>query len=221
MVDIGEHERQQEIERSLDGAGRVSVQELATRFGVSLVTVRKDLEALERRRLLRRVRGGTLRRSSWSLIGDIGDVFVGRGRVARGFFRVRSLSPEAGLLELSVEETAVKHRLVSVSGEVYGLFDSSKVGRFALHTFAEPARITGLITTRGWTKRTSPAGARSVSTCASRGRRRTGDPRSRQHPYGRRPLRGTSRPPGAGREGGSRMRSSKTERLRYRDRTTL
>lgn len=73
--------------------------------------------------------GGTLRRSSWSLIGDIGDVFVGRGRVARGFFGVRSLSPEAGLRELSVEETAVKRRLVSVSGEVYGLFDSSNASR--------------------------------------------------------------------------------------------
>jgi DeoR family transcriptional regulator, aga operon transcriptional repressor len=235
MADIAEHERQQEVLRLLDGAGRVSVQDLATRFGVSLVTVRKDLEALERRRLLRRVRGGavgasgadegafemrlryrsaekmaiaraaaeivhdgdaialdcsttcyflaqelrdrrglvvltnglrtaellseagatvvlpggTLRRSSWSLVGDIGDVFVGRGRVARGFFGVRSLSPEAGLLELSPEETAAKRRLVSVCGEVYGLFDSSKVGRFALHTFAEPHQITGLITDTG------------------------------------------------------------------------
>lgn len=235
MADIAEHERQQEVLRLLDGTGRVSVQELATRFGVSLVTVRKDLEALERRRLLRRVRGGavgasgadegafemrlryrsaekmaiaraaaeivhdgdaialdcsttcyflaqelrdrrglvvltnglrsaemlseagatvvlpggTLRRSSWSLVGDIGDVFVGRGRVARGFFGVRSLSPEAGLLELSPEETAAKRRLVSVCGEVHGLFDSSKVGRFALHTFAEPDQITSLITDTG------------------------------------------------------------------------
>ena len=34
--------------------------DLADRFGVSLVTVRKDLERLERRRLLRRVRGGAV-----------------------------------------------------------------------------------------------------------------------------------------------------------------
>jgi DeoR family transcriptional regulator, aga operon transcriptional repressor len=60
MADIVEHERQQEVLRLLDGAGRVSVQDLADRFGVSLVTVRKDLEALERRRLLRRVRGGAV-----------------------------------------------------------------------------------------------------------------------------------------------------------------
>ena len=49
MPDIDEHERQQEVLRLLDGAGRVSVQDLADRFGVSLVTVRKDLDALERR----------------------------------------------------------------------------------------------------------------------------------------------------------------------------
>lgn len=235
MADMAEHERQQEVLRLLDGAGRVSVPDLAARFGVSQVTVRKDLEALERRRLLKRVRGGavgaagtdegafemrlryrsaekmaiartaarivqdgdaialdcsttcyflaqelqarrglvvltnglraaevlaeagatvvlpggTLRRSSWSLVGDVSDAFVGRGRVARGFFGVRSLSPEAGLLELSPEETAAKRRLVSVCGEVYGLFDSSKVGRFALHTFAEPTQITSLITDAG------------------------------------------------------------------------
>jgi DeoR/GlpR family transcriptional regulator of sugar metabolism len=236
MPDIAEHERQQEVLRMLDGAGRVSVQDLAERFGVSVVTVRKDLDALERRRLLRRVRGGavgvagadegafemrlryrtaeksaiaaaaaemvhdgdaivldcsttcyflaqrlrdrrglivvtnglrtaevladtatvvlpggTLRRSSWSLVGDVGDTLVGRGRVRRGFFGVRSLSPEAGLMELSSEETAVKRHLASMCEEVYGLFDSGKVGRFALHTFAEPARITGLICDDGMT----------------------------------------------------------------------
>jgi DeoR family transcriptional regulator of aga operon len=34
---------------------------------------------------------------------------------------------------------------VSISSTVYGLFDSSKVGRFALHPFVETAGITGLI----------------------------------------------------------------------------
>lgn len=232
MPGITEHERQRQILRLLDDAGRVSVPDLAARFAVSSVTIRKDLDVLERRRLLRRVRGGalsaagadegafemrlrhraaakqaiaraaaelvrdgdaialdcsttcyhlareirarrglvvltnglrvaelladsdavvvlpggTLRRSSWSLVGDIGEVFAGRGRVARGFFGVRSLSPQRGLMELNPEETAVKRQLVNVSREVYGLFDASKVGRFALHPFADTARITGLYT---------------------------------------------------------------------------
>ena len=55
-----ERDRQHEVMRLLEEGGRVSVPDLAERFGVSLVTVRKDLERLERRRLLRRVRGGAV-----------------------------------------------------------------------------------------------------------------------------------------------------------------
>jgi DeoR family transcriptional regulator of aga operon len=230
-----ERKRHHEVIRLLESTGRVSVPELAERFGVSLVTIRKDLETLERRHLLRRVRGGavpapspdegsfeirlhfrpaekmaiareaarmvrdgdaialdgsttcyylakelvhkrglvvvtnglpaaealaesdatvvmpggTLRRSSWALVGDMGATLAGRGRLAYGFFGLRALSPDLGLLELSPEETAVKRRLLSISGTVYGLFDSSKVGRFALHPFAETSKVTGLITDTG------------------------------------------------------------------------
>jgi DeoR/GlpR family transcriptional regulator of sugar metabolism len=201
-----ERDRQHEVMRLLEEAGRVSVPDLAERFGVSLVTVRKDLERLERRRLLHRVRGGavpaptpdegafeirlhlhtaekiavareaarmvkdgdaiavdgsttayylirelldrrglivvtnglpaaealaesdatvvmpggTLRRSSWALVGDMGATLAGRGRLTYGFFGLRALSPDLGLLDLSPEETAVR-RLVSISSTVYGL----------------------------------------------------------------------------------------------------
>jgi DeoR/GlpR family transcriptional regulator of sugar metabolism len=93
--------------------------------------------------------GGTLRRSSWALVGDMGATLAGRGRLTYGFFGLRALSPELGLLDLSPEETAVKRRLVSISSTVYGLFDSSKVGRFALHPFVETAGITGLFCDEG------------------------------------------------------------------------
>jgi len=235
MPGSSERDRQHEVMRLLEEAGRVSVPDLAERFGVSLVTVRKDLERLERRRLLRRVRGGavpaatpdegafemrlqlqvaekvavareaarmvkdgdaiavdgsttcyflirelldrrglvvvtnglpaaealvesdatvvmpggTLRRSSWALVGDMGATLAGRGRLTYGFFGLRALSPDLGLLDLSPEETAVKRRLVAISAQVYGLFDNSKVGRFALHPFVETAGITGLITDDG------------------------------------------------------------------------
>ncbi|PWU47692.1 DeoR/GlpR transcriptional regulator [Micromonospora globispora] len=236
MSGIAEHERQEHVLRMLDGQGRVSVNDLMDRFGVSAVTVRKDLESLERRRLLRRVRGGavphegadegafemrlrhsvaakqsiaraaaahvrdgdaisldcsttcyylalelrgrrglvvvtnglraadvlsesdsitvvvlggTVRRSSQSLVGDFGDVFSSRGRLNVGFFGLRSLTPEHGLMELSIEETAVKRRLAAASDHVYGLFDSSKLGRFALHSFVATDHLTGLITDEG------------------------------------------------------------------------
>src|SRR4029450_13649698 len=55
-----ERDRQHEVMRLLEEDGRVSVPDLAERFGVSLVTVRKDLERLERRRLLRRIPRGAV-----------------------------------------------------------------------------------------------------------------------------------------------------------------
>ncbi|MET0716499.1 MAG: DeoR/GlpR family DNA-binding transcription regulator [Mycetocola sp.] len=52
--------REEVILDELNAAGRVTVADLVDRFGVSPVTVRKDLDLLERRALLRRVRGGAV-----------------------------------------------------------------------------------------------------------------------------------------------------------------
>jgi DeoR family transcriptional regulator, fructose operon transcriptional repressor len=53
-------ERHQAIAALVARAGRVSVAELATRFGVTTETVRRDLSALERAGLVRRVHGGVV-----------------------------------------------------------------------------------------------------------------------------------------------------------------
>jgi len=60
MASLSEFDREQAILLQLDGDGRVEVVALAARFGVSTVTIRKDLENLERRSMLRRIRGGAL-----------------------------------------------------------------------------------------------------------------------------------------------------------------
>jgi DeoR family transcriptional regulator of aga operon len=57
---LDEFSREQAILAALRSTGRVAVTELSVRLGVSAVTVRKDLDALERRSLLRRVRGGAV-----------------------------------------------------------------------------------------------------------------------------------------------------------------
>ncbi|MGR6971679.1 DeoR/GlpR family DNA-binding transcription regulator [Streptomyces cynarae] len=46
--------------RLVQGSGRVSVSELSHRLGVSEMTVRRDLDALERQGLVRRVHGGAI-----------------------------------------------------------------------------------------------------------------------------------------------------------------
>ena len=60
MASLDEFSREQGILAALRTTGRVAVNDLSARFGVSSVTVRKDLDALERRSLLRRVRGGAV-----------------------------------------------------------------------------------------------------------------------------------------------------------------
>lgn len=236
MASLDEFARSEAIVAELDRSGRVLVAELSGRFGVSPVTIRKDLDALERRSMLRRVRGGAvsagetdegafemrvryavpakraiaaavapmvrhgdviamdssttcfylakelldrrnlvvvtnglrtaelflaqstamvlmpggvLRRSAESMVGPIGDVLSGRGRIDKGFFGVMGLSVEHGLLDLVVEEAQTKHFLAKACHRVYGLFDSSKVGKFGLHSFAPTDSIEALYTDDG------------------------------------------------------------------------
>lgn len=228
--------REARILDALGAHGSVLVAELARDLEVSEVTIRKDLDALERRQLLRRTRGGavppergdegvfrdrlqraaaakqaiaaraaelvadgdvialdtsstahylaselvhrkglvvitqslptatalmersdarvimpggTLRRESSGLVGPITDALVGRGRVHKAFVGVVGLSPKRGLLELATDEAVSKQALVAASDEVHGLFDSSKVGGFALHSFASAEQVTSLITDAG------------------------------------------------------------------------
>jgi DeoR/GlpR family transcriptional regulator of sugar metabolism len=60
MPAVGEFVREQAILDALRTSGRVQVNDLANEFGVSAVTVRKDLGSMERRGVLRRVRGGAV-----------------------------------------------------------------------------------------------------------------------------------------------------------------
>src|SRR3972149_7363891 len=53
-------ERRQEIVRQVNHCGRISVAELAERFGVSEVTIRADLQALAARNLIVRTHGGAV-----------------------------------------------------------------------------------------------------------------------------------------------------------------
>ncbi|MFD4603837.1 DeoR/GlpR family DNA-binding transcription regulator [Streptomyces sp. NPDC058464] len=61
MPNTAAHEREMEILRLLDVQSKVTVADLSIRFTTSPVTIRKDLETLERQRLLRRIRGGAVR----------------------------------------------------------------------------------------------------------------------------------------------------------------
>lgn len=63
VTKLDEAGRREAIHRWLERLGRASVSDLATQFGVSSVTIRKDLSELELRGLLTRVHGGATRTS--------------------------------------------------------------------------------------------------------------------------------------------------------------
>jgi DeoR family transcriptional regulator of aga operon len=60
MTGYGAVSRQKEISDRLRTEGKVSVTGLAEALGVSVVTIRNDLDALEQQQLLRRLRGGAI-----------------------------------------------------------------------------------------------------------------------------------------------------------------
>jgi DeoR family transcriptional regulator of aga operon len=59
-----ENPRESAVLKDLAAFGVVQVKDLADKLGVSPVTIRKDLEGLEQRQLLRRIRGGAIKVSS-------------------------------------------------------------------------------------------------------------------------------------------------------------
>src|SRR5262245_21556145 len=61
-------ERQQAMAELVTRRGRVSVVDLAGEFGVTTETVRRDLDSLEERHLVRRVHGGALPADSFTML---------------------------------------------------------------------------------------------------------------------------------------------------------
>ena len=236
MPSLDEHARSQAILSALGAHGRVDVNELAEQLEVSTVTIRKDLDALEQRAALRRVRGGAVaaavvdegsfetrlqarraqkiamsravaplvqdgdvialdsssschylarellhrrslvvvtnsmptatlfserseatvmvpggvvRRSARSVVGLIGDVLAGRGRIDKGFIGAHGVSAERGLLDMSLEEAQAKQYFADHCRELYALVDSAKFGSFSLHPVTPTADLTALYTDRG------------------------------------------------------------------------
>ena len=79
----------------------------------------------------------------------IGDLLTGRGRIHKGFFGLVAISTVHGLMDVSAEEAQTKQFMAKACDQVYGVFDSSKVGGFGLHSFAAVSEIDGLFTDDG------------------------------------------------------------------------
>lgn len=90
--------------------------------------------------------GGTMRHRSSSLVGNFDYNSRQRLRVDLGFFGARGVTTRDGLMESDVEEAQLKQQMVSASGVVVGIVDSSKFGATAFNAFALPQEIDRIIT---------------------------------------------------------------------------
>lgn len=107
-------ERQQAIAQLVVARGRVSVTELAEEFAVTTETVRRDLGALERLGLLRRVHGGAVPAASLSAMEsrlDERDVTHAREKERIAVAAARFLPDDGGTIAIDAGSTTA--RLVS------------------------------------------------------------------------------------------------------------
>lgn len=104
-------ERQQAIAQLVVTRGRVSVTELAEEFAVTTETVRRDLGALERMRLLRRVHGGAVPAASLSAMEsrlDERDVTHAREKERIAAAAVRFLPDDGGTVAIDAGSTTAR-----------------------------------------------------------------------------------------------------------------
>lgn len=90
--------------------------------------------------------GGTVRRRSNSLVGNLNDDLTQRLRVDIGFFGARGVTAGDGLMESDLDEAQLKQRMVKASTAVVGLADASKFGSKFFSVFALPGEVHRLIT---------------------------------------------------------------------------
>lgn len=104
-------ERQQAAAQLVMARGRVSVAELAEEFSVTTETVRRDLSALERMRLVRRVHGGAVPAASLSAVEsglDERDATRAREKERIALAAKRFLPEDGGAVAIDAGSTTVR-----------------------------------------------------------------------------------------------------------------
>jgi DeoR/GlpR family transcriptional regulator of sugar metabolism len=117
--DVFARERQDEIARSIDADGRVRVSQLASRYGVSTVTIRKDLAVLEAEGRLVRTHGGAVspERSRPELAFDLRERLQAGEKASIGAAAARLVRDGEGVvMDASTTALAVARHLRTIGG---------------------------------------------------------------------------------------------------------
>ena len=103
-------------------------------------------EALKYKRFKVILLGGTVRDSSFSMVGPLAESNLKLFYCDKLFLGVDSFSVDAGLSTPNVEEASTNQVMISRAREVFAVFDSSKLNKRALAFIASPESIHHVIT---------------------------------------------------------------------------
>jgi DeoR/GlpR family transcriptional regulator of sugar metabolism len=90
--------------------------------------------------------GGVVRPASMSVVGDMATDVLRRTHISKGFFGVRGLSLERGLMDLNPEEVRFKRELAAACEHVVAVFDHTKWARLGLLSFLPAADVSAIVT---------------------------------------------------------------------------
>ncbi|WP_423745742.1 HTH-type transcriptional regulator GlpR (plasmid) [Haladaptatus sp. SPP-AMP-3] len=93
-----------------------------------------------------KVTGGTLRRSTWSLVGPTGESFLDRTNFDVLFLGTNGIHSDAGLTTPNEDEARIKSRMCEKASRVVLVADGSKFGRRSFFRFASFEDVDAIVT---------------------------------------------------------------------------
>jgi DeoR family fructose operon transcriptional repressor len=93
-----------------------------------------------------KVTGGTLRRSTWSLVGPTSESFLDRTNFDVLFLGTNGIHPEAGLTTPNEDEARIKSQMCEKASHVVLVADGDKFGRRSFFRFASFEDVDTIVT---------------------------------------------------------------------------
>ena len=171
-------QRYKEISEILEREGSVKTVTLCGILGTSRETVRRDLETMEERNMLKRIHGGAMRMEPAvadelrgakgislvltgglykadedAFVSDIATLIFSRINIDVFFLTTCGISVERGITYQRMDEIQVQNSMMEAAEETIVIADSSKLGVNSLVRMCGVEEISRLITDSGITKR--------------------------------------------------------------------
>lgn len=129
--------RRRELVELVEDTGEISLEQASERFGVSSMTIRRDLEALETDGLVRRVRGGAVPAPAARSHSDrLSSRAAAKRTIAR---KALALLPDSG--EVALDASTTVHALAEVMSGRDGLTAITN----SIHTFEALSKHPGIV----------------------------------------------------------------------------